>query len=147
MLNLYFSGLLSDSSLYPAREKCFLSRVSRWTLWIWNIYAGELPIESVSSVVYSLFIVLVIGLPRHGGMYFTMVYVTSAIWNCGESADMLIESLIDNLGIASNILINVLMLGAFMRGTMALNMSKILNYLSPLSYVVVSLAPKVCIWR
>lgn len=147
VLNMYFAGFLNNMALYPTEKFTFYQEYQEGvysTMTFMLAYLlNEIPFEIVSSFVFSIFVVLVIGLPRTAGMFFTMFYLACAVLNCGESIGMFFNTVLDHMGIATNVLSNVLTIGLFMGGTMALNMPgffKALNYLSPLRYAVLATA-------
>jgi ABC-type multidrug transport system ATPase subunit len=147
VLNLYFVGFFNNMSLYPIERNTFyneykdnLYSVFQFTL---SYFVNEFPMEAMSSFVLSCFIVLIVGLPRTPEMFFSMWYACTLCVNCAESVGILFNTIFDHMGIAVNILSNLLIVGIFMGGTMSLNMPvlfRAFNYISPLKYAVLMLA-------
>ncbi|CCH46551.1 Pleiotropic drug resistance protein [Wickerhamomyces ciferrii] len=144
---LYFVGMLSNVTVFPIEKSTFYQEYEDNTynpLTFMICYLiNELPFELITSFIFAIFTVLVVGLPRNGGMFFTMFYMCFGILNSGESFGMMFTSLFDHLGIAVNFVANLQVAGVFLAGTMSINVPvlyKAFNYISPLKYVVLALA-------
>lgn len=140
--NLYYVGLLNNLSLFPSQRDLFhqeyKDRVYGVTLFSSAYLIVAVPFEVIPSVFLAAVVVFVIGLPRTTGMFFTMLYVSFAAVNCGESAGIFFNSIFTHMGLVTNILANIFMLGLFMAGTMSLEMPvffQIWNFLSPAKYI------------
>ncbi|CCH42710.1 Pleiotropic drug resistance protein [Wickerhamomyces ciferrii] len=147
VLVLYFAGMISNLTVFPIEKSTFYQEYEDNTYnpltFMICYFLNEIPFETVTSFIFSIFIVLVIGLPRTGGMFFTMVYMCFAIINCGESVGMMFTTIFDHLGIAVNFVANLMIVALFLAGTMSINMPvlfKAFNYISPLKYVVLAIA-------
>jgi ABC-type multidrug transport system ATPase subunit/ABC-type multidrug transport system permease subunit len=147
VLNMYYVGFLNNMALYPNEKFTFYQEyqdgIYSTSTFMLCYFLNEIPFEIVCSFIFSIFIVLVIGLPRNAEMFFTMFYMTVLVINCGESIGIVFNTIFDHLGIATNILSNFLTIGIFMAGTMSINMPvffKAFNYISPLKYAVLACA-------
>lgn len=141
--NLYFVGLLNNLSLFPSQRNLFHQEYKDGTYGVTIFSAAYLivaiPFEIIPSVFFSAMVVFVIGLPRTVPMFFTMIFVSFACVNCGESAGIFFNSIFTHMGLVTNVLSNLFALGIFMAGTMSLQMPMFFrawNYLSPVKYVV-----------
>ncbi|ODV77493.1 ABC transporter family protein [Suhomyces tanzawaensis NRRL Y-17324] len=143
VLNLYFVGLINNISLYPIERNIFYQEykdgvygVAEFNL---SYLINELPIEIAPCLLFSALIVFAVGLPATAGMFFTMFLSCFAAINCGESLGIIMNSVFDHLGLATNIMSNITILAIFMGGTMALNMPhffKAWNWINPMKYAV-----------
>lgn len=147
VLNLYFCGLINNVTAFPIEKNTFYQEFEDNTYspitFMLCYLINEVPFEIVGSFIFSIFIVLVVGLPRNGGMFFTMFYMCVVTINAGESVGMMFTTIFDHLGIAVNFVANLLVIAIFMGGTMSLHMPilfKAFNYISPLKYGVLALA-------
>lgn len=145
--NMYFVGLLNNLSLFPSQRDLFHQEYKDRTYGVAmfsSVYTVvAIPFEVIPSLFFSAIIVFVIGLPRTPGMFFTMLYVCFACVNCGDSAGIFFNSIFTHMGLVTNVLSNVFILGLFMAGTMSLQMPMFFqawNYLNPVKYVVLLLA-------
>lgn len=143
ILNLYYVGFINNISVYPMEREYFIADFED------NLYSShsflaaytlaEIPFEIISGLVFSVFIVLVIGLPRTAAMFFTTFFASFIAINCGESIGILFNSLFTSLNVAVNSLANVLIIGIFMAGTMSINMPPFFqawNWINPMKYAV-----------
>ncbi len=141
--SLYFIGMLNNVALYPLERDFFYEEHDD------NVYTSlpfilaystlELPFEIFASIIFSVFIVLVVGLPRTAQMFFSTMYCSVIIVNCGESIGIAFNTVFKHTGFAVNVISTILSIGTCMAGIMSLNMSKVLkgfNYLSPLNYAI-----------
>jgi len=147
VMNVYFIGMINSFCLFPIEKNTFYQEYEDNTYspitFMICYFINELPIEILCSFFFSIFIVLVIGLPRNAEMFFSMLYFCVLILNCGESIGMMFITIFDHLGLAVNILSNTVVIGIFMAGTMSLHLPilfKAFNYISPLKYSVLALA-------
>lgn len=147
VMNMYYVGFLNNMALYPAEKFTFYQEyqddVYSTTTFMLCYLLNELPFEILCSFIFSIFLVLVIGLPRNPQMFFSMFYLGFVVMNCGESIGIMFNTVFDHLGIATNLLSAVLTIGIFMAGTMSLDMPVLFeafNYINPLSYAVKALA-------
>lgn len=147
ILNMYFVGLINNFSVYTVEKWTFYNEYGD------NVYSPlafstsyfftELPFELFASFFLSIFSVLVVGLPRTGKMFFTMFYLCIVGMNTGESIGTIFNTIFDHLGLAMNIISNLIIVAIFMGGTMSLNMPilfRAFNYISPLKWQVLALA-------
>lgn len=147
VLNLYFCGLINNITAFPIEKNTFYQEYEDNTyspLTFMTCYLlNELPFELVMSLIFSIFIVLVIGLPRDAAMFFSMFYMSVVTLNCGESIGIIFTTIFDHLGLAVNFVSNLLVIGVFMSGTMSLKMPilfRAFNYINPCKYAVLALA-------
>lgn len=141
--NAYFVGLLNNLSLFPSQRNLFhqeyKDRTYGVTLFSSAYSVVAFPFELIPSIFFAAMVVFVVGLPRTPEMFFAIVFVNYAAVNCGESAGIFFNSIFTHMGLVTNVLTNVFMLGLFMAGTMSLQMPKFFkawNYLNPVKYVV-----------
>nr|QFR37221.1 ABC transporter [Cyberlindnera americana] len=147
VLNVYFAGLFNNMSFYPGEKDTFYQEYED-RIYSPGVFMGvylltEVPFEIIPTFIFSIFIVLVIGLPRTARMFFTMFYMSLLSLNCGESVGIIFNSIFDHIGIAMNFLSNVIVVAIFMGGTMSLHMPilfRAFNYISPLKWAVLALA-------
>lgn len=143
VLNLYFIGFINNMTLYPTERAIFYHEYKD------NIYGvlefsgsyliNEAPVEIATCLIFAAFIVFVVGLPRTAAMYFTSFVSSFAAINIGESLSMMINSIFNHLGLASNLILNCILLAIFMGGTMSLQMPPFFqgwNWLNPMKYAV-----------
>ncbi|CCH46552.1 Pleiotropic drug resistance protein [Wickerhamomyces ciferrii] len=147
VLNLYFIGLINCITAFPIQKETFYQEFEDNTYspltFMLCYLINEIPFEIVGSFIFTIFIVLVIGLPRTGGMFFSMFYMCVLTINTGESVGMMFTTIFDHLGLAVNFVSNLLVIGIFMGGTMSINMPilfKAFNYINPLKYAVLGTA-------
>jgi len=147
ILNLLFIGFISNFSGFQIEKITFYQEYEDNTYspitFMICYFINELPFEIICSFFFSIFVVLVIGLPRNGGMFFSMLYFSIMLVNCGESVGMMFTIIFDHMGLAFNIVGAILTLFLFSGGTMSLEMPdffKGINYIAPLKYSVNSLA-------
>ncbi|KAI5954650.1 hypothetical protein KGF54_002426 [Candida jiufengensis] len=143
VLNLYFIGLINNISLYPKEREIFyqeykdgLYGVKEFTL---SYLINELPGEIIPTLIFSALIVFAIGLPRNAAMYFGMTFACFVCINIGESLGIIMLSIFDHLGVATNILGTIMTIAVFMGGTMSLQMPiffRAWNWINPLKYAV-----------
>lgn len=144
--SLYFLGMLINLACYPSERDYFYKEFDDNVYGIAPFFLGymtlEMPMELVASVVYSVFVVLICGLPRTAGNFFATVYCSFIIVGSGEALGIITNTLFERPGFVINVLSIVLSIGTAMSGLMSLQMSKVLrgfNYLSPLNYTVMTL--------
>ncbi|WLF77916.1 hypothetical protein PVL30_001639 [Lodderomyces elongisporus] len=143
VLNLYFVGLVNNISLYPFERDLFYQEyrdgiygVSEFGI---SYLLNELPTEIIPSFFFSALIVFVCGLPRNASMYFAMFCTGFVSINCGESLGIFVNSIFNQMEIATNVLSTIIIIAIFMGGTMSLHMPdffKGINYISPMKYAV-----------
>lgn len=147
VLNLYFYGLINNITAFPIEKNTFYQEYEDNTYSPFTFMTcyliNELPFELVMSFIFTIFVVLIIGLPRDASMFFTMFYMCFISINAGESVGLMFTTIFDHLGLAVNFVSNLLIISIFMGGTMSLNMPilfKAFNYINPLKYAVLALA-------
>lgn len=143
VLNFYFIGLVNNFALFPIERDLFYHEFKDG---VYNNFEFQIcyfiiesAIEMITCLIFSVFIVFVIGLPRTAGMYFSMFFTCFVSINCGESLGIMVNCIFDHLGLAINILASLMTLAIFMGGTMSLHMPmifKVFNYINPLKYAV-----------
>lgn len=143
VLNFYFIGLINNFALYPVERELFYQEYKDG---IYNslefqlsYFINESVVELVTCLVFSAFVVFVVGMPRNAGMYFSMFFVCFVAINCGESLGIMVNSIFDHLGLAINVLSTLMIMAIFMGGTMSLYMPVVFrafNYVNPLKYAV-----------
>lgn len=143
VVNLYFCGLINNISLYPSERDIFHQEYKDGTynsfVFSFAYLFVELPFEIIPSIFFAVLVVFGIGLPRTAGMFFAMFYSSLVCVNAGESLGIIFNSMIQHLGLVTNVLSNLFMVVIFMAGTMSLQMPgffKAMNYLSPIKYVI-----------
>lgn len=145
--NLYYVGLLNNLSLFPSQRNLFHQEYKDRTYGVGTFSLAYLvvafPFEIIPSFFLAAIVTFVIGLPRTPQMFLTMFYCSFVCVNCGESAGIFFNSIFTHMGLVTNVLSNVFMLGLFMAGTMSLQMPaffQVWNFLSPVKYVTLLLA-------
>lgn len=147
VLNLYFYGLINNITAFPIEKNTFYQEYEDNTYSPFTFMTcyliNELPFELVMSFIFTIFVVLIVGLPRDASMFFTMFYMCFVSINAGESVGLIFTTIFDHLGLAVNFVTNLLIISIFMGGTMSLNMPvlfRAFNYINPLKYAVLALA-------
>lgn len=143
VLNFYFIGLINNFAIFPIERDVFYHEFkdgvySNFEFQICYFIIESL-IEIITCLIFAIFIVFIIGLPRTAGMYFSMFFSCFVAINCGESLGIMINCIFDHLGLAINLLASLMTVAIFMGGTMSLYMPilfKALNYINPLKYAV-----------
>ncbi|KAK6197483.1 ATP-dependent ABC transporter [Scheffersomyces amazonensis] len=143
VLNLYFVGLVNNITLYPTERNLFYQEYKDGIYGVFEFSGSylinELPTEIIPCLFFSSMIVFVAGLPRNPGMFFSMFVTGFISINSGESLGIMVNSCFNHLGVATNILSNLVILAIFMGGTMSLQMPPFfegINYISPMKYAV-----------
>lgn len=143
VLNLYYVGLICNVSVYPSQKNLFYQEYRDGIYGVTEFsiayFINELPTEIVPSIFFAALIVFGVGLPRNAGMFFTMFASGFMSLNTGESLGIMVQSCFNHLGVATNILTNVVILAIFMGGTMSIYMPqffKVINYINPMKYAV-----------
>lgn len=141
--NLYFCGLVNNLSIYPAQRDLFHQEYKDNTYGITIFHSAyflvELPFEIIPSAFFSALIVFAIGLPRTSSMFFAVFFCSVFSMNCGEAAGIFFNSIFKHMGLVTNLLMNLFIIGIFMAGTMSLQMPeffKAWNYINPTKYLV-----------
>lgn len=143
VLNLYFVGLVCSISVYPSQKNLFYQEyrdgiygVTEFSI---GYFVNELPTEIIPTIFFSALIVFGVGLPRTPAMFFTMFATGFMSLNAGESLGIMVQSCFNHMGVATNILTNIIILAIFMGGTMSIYMPmffKVINYINPMKYAV-----------
>lgn len=140
---LYFVGMLNNMAVYPKDRAVFYREHDDGAYGVASFALSylilEIPFEIISSLLFSVFLVFIPGLPRTPSMYFAAVYCCFVIVNCGESLGIIFNTFFEHEGFALNIISTVLSLGSVMGGLLSLNMNvflKAINWLSPLKYAL-----------
>lgn len=140
---LYFVGMLNNMAVYPKDRAVFYREHDDGAYGVASFVISylilEIPFEIISSLLFSVFLVFIPGLPRTPSMYFAAVYCCFVIVNCGESLGIIFNTFFEHEGFALNIISTVLSLGSVMGGLLSLNMNvflKAVNWLSPLKYAL-----------
>ncbi|KAM9912391.1 hypothetical protein OXX69_002599 [Metschnikowia pulcherrima] len=141
--NLYFCGLVNNLSIYPSQRDLFHQEYKDNTYGVaifqCAYFLVELPFEIIPSAFFSAMVVFVIGLPRTSEMFFAIFFCSVFSINCGEAAGIFFNSLFKHMGLVTNLLTNLFIVGIFMAGTMSLQMPeffKAWNYINPTKYLV-----------
>ncbi|GEQ72104.1 hypothetical protein JCM33374_g5790 [Metschnikowia sp. JCM 33374] len=141
--NLYFCGLVNNLSIYPSQRDLFHQEYKDNTYGVVIFHSAyflvELPFEIIPSAFFSAMVVFVIGLPRTSDMYFAIFFCSVLSINCGEAAGIFFNSIFKHMGLVTNLLTNIFIVGIFMAGTMSLQMPeffKAWNYINPTKYLV-----------
>lgn len=148
ILPLYFVGMLQNVAVYPMERdvfyRDFADRAYSTSAFFMAYLANELPVEVITSIIYSVLIVFVIGLPRTVDTYFLVVFNALCITSCGESLGIIFNTLVKHTGFAVNVTSTVLSMATLMAGIMTVSLPDVLdgiNYLSPIRYAVRNLSP------
>ncbi|OWB59792.1 hypothetical protein B5S31_g1159 [[Candida] boidinii] len=141
--SLYFVGFLNNlSSFLPERdyfyEEYFDEVVDIPSFFIAYLII-ELPFEIFSCLVYSVFLVFVIGLPMTAKVFFSIFYSSFIIVNAGESLGMSFNIMVKHAGFAVNIISLFASVATSMAGLIAMDLDgflKAINWISPSHYGV-----------
>lgn len=143
VINLYFVGLVNNIGLYPHERNIFHQEYKDGTYGVLAFSLAytlvELPYEVIPGIIFSVLVVFGIGLPRTAGMFFAMLFSSVVAINSGESLGIIFNSLMNHLGLLTNVLVNLFVIAIFMAGTMSLQMPnffKAWNYINPVKYIV-----------
>lgn len=143
VINLYFCGLLNNLAVYPTQRDLFHQEYKDGaygsSVFSITYFLVELPFELIPCIIFSVLVVFGVGLPRNASMFFAMLLTSTFCINAGESLGIMTVSLVEHLGLATNILSNLVIIGVFMAGTMSLQMPpffKAWNYINPAKYAV-----------
>ncbi|ODQ83099.1 hypothetical protein BABINDRAFT_159556 [Babjeviella inositovora NRRL Y-12698] len=146
-MNFIFLGFLNNVACYPAERNTFYAEyddnIYGPLTFMLSYFVQEVPYEIFGTLFFSVFMVLVCGLPRDASMYFTVFYSTFVLCNCGESLGIFFNTVFAHQGIALNMLTAVLIIGIFMGGTMSLHMPPFFrawNWINPGKYLAGSIA-------
>lgn len=143
VINLYFCGLINNLSIYPTQRDLFHQEYRDSAYGTLVFHAAyllvELPFELAPCIFFSALVVFGIGLPRNAGTFFAMLLTSTLITNCGDSLGIICTSIFEHLGLATNVLTNIVLVAIFMAGTMSLHMPPFFkgwNYINPAKYAV-----------
>ncbi|ABN67689.2 ABC transporter family protein [Scheffersomyces stipitis CBS 6054] len=143
VLNLYFVGLVNNISVYPIERNIFYQEYKDGIYGVCEFSASyllnELPTEILPVVFFAVLIVFAIGLPRNAAMFFTMFVASFIPLNIGESLGIIVNSIFNHLGLATNLLAITISFAIFMGGTMSLQMPilfRAVNWINPLKFAV-----------
>ncbi|CDK28888.1 unnamed protein product [Kuraishia capsulata CBS 1993] len=141
--NLYYVGFISNVTAFPGARNVFYMEsedgIYGVTSFFVSYLALELPFEIVGSILFSIFIVLVIGLPRTAGMFFITVFNSFAMLNAGDTLGITINIIFTQEDLAFNVMANLSIVAIFMAGTMSIHMPSFFqawNWLNPTMYAV-----------
>lgn len=147
---LYFTGVLNNVASYPQQRDYFYAEynddVVGLNSFFFSYLALEIPFEIISSLIFAIMVVFVIGLQSSASLFFTAFYCTILVVNAGESLGISFNTAFNHAGFALNIILIFCSIGVAMAGLLAMtldNFSKSLNYLSPLHYCVMLVANNV----
>ncbi|KAF3908868.1 hypothetical protein AA313_de0202357 [Arthrobotrys entomopaga] len=149
ILPVYFVGLLQNAAIYPSERDVFYreyaDRAYSLEAFILSYTINEIPFELLSSLLFSVFGVMAVGLNRTAKMYFAVSYNVFCVVNAGESLGIIFNTFFDaSTGFAINVCSTILSLGLFMGGLMSYSVPGFLaawNHLSPLKYSIGNLLP------
>lgn len=143
VVNLFFCGLVNNITIYPSERDLFHQEYKDGAYGVPVFSAAyllvELPFEIIPCIFFSVLVVLGIGLPRTAAMFFTMLLCSTVLVNTGDSMGIICNSIFEHLGLATNVVVNLLMVAIFMAGTMSIQMPeffKAWNYINPTKYAV-----------
>lgn len=143
VLNFYFIGLINNFAIFPVERDLFYQEFKDGLYTNFEFQAVYFIIESVIEIitcfVFAALVVFVVGLPRNAATYFSMFLSCFIAVNAGESLGIFVNCILDHVGLAINVLSNLMIVAIFMGGTMSLHMPmffKALNYINPLKYAV-----------
>lgn len=143
MTSLYFVGMLNNMAIYPSERAVFYREYDDGVYGVLPFFAVyttmEIPFEIITAMLFSAIGIIVPGLSRTVGVFFSASYMAFVIVNCGESIGIIFNTLFLHEGFAINIISVLLSIGSMMGGVMSLNMPPVLkafNWLSPLKYAL-----------
>lgn len=141
ILNLYIVGILNNIALYPVERDVFYQEykdgiygVGEYCI---SYTLNELPLEILSSLIFSVLVVFGIGFKRTVRMYFVMTFCSISLINIGESIGFIVNCIFDHLGFAVNLILIVLSIAVFMGGIMSLHLPVFFhafNWINPVKY-------------
>lgn len=150
VLLLYYVGLVNNLSLYPFERDLFYTEYRDGIYGAGEFMAAyainEFPAEFLPSIVFSVLCVFSIGLPRSNEMFWSFFICSFVVILCGESLGIMVNSVFNHLGLATNLLSSLVIVAIFMGGTMSLQLPpffKAWNYISPLKYASEILMKKI----
>ncbi|KAK7208609.1 ABC efflux transporter [Myxozyma melibiosi] len=138
---MYFVGMLCNIATYPAQRDLFYREHDDGVYGVLCFLVAyalfEVPFEIVNSLIFSCLMVLVTGINRTVGMYFSSAIFCFVIVNCGESIGIAFSTVFHHPGFAVNMISVALSVGTLMSGLMSYNMMGFLkgfSYINPLMY-------------
>lgn len=147
---LYFTGMLNNISSYPQERDFFYEEYKDDVVDVNSFFFSylliEVPFEIFTCLIFTVFVVFVIGLQSNASLFFTIFYATFLIVNAGESLGISLNTIFDHPGFALNVISVFCSIGVAMAGLLAMTLGdflKAMNYLSPLHYGIMLIANKV----
>ncbi|PHH80458.1 hypothetical protein CDD80_1468 [Ophiocordyceps camponoti-rufipedis] len=145
---LYFIGMLQNVAVYPDERDVFYREADDGVYGVPAFLASytivETPFEIVSSLLFAVLVVFVVGLPRTVTMWLVSAFICFGIVSCGESLGIMFNTLFRHTGFAVNLMGIVLAVANVMAGIVSIDMPgpfQAVNYLSPIRYAVRAVAP------
>lgn len=143
MSSMFFVGMLNSIAMYPCERDLYYheDRDGAYALEAFFLYyaALEIPMEIVASMLFSLFTVFVVGLPRTTGQFFLMAYAAFCVVSCGESFGILFLTLFSHTGLAVSVMSVVLSISVHLGGVLSIDIDAFLaavNHISPVKWQV-----------
>ena len=101
---VYFVGMLLNIARYPHERHVFTREHDDITYsleaFFFQYLTMEVPFEIITSLIFSVFFVIVIGLPRTAEFFLTVSFNAFCLVNCGESLGLIFHTLFDHAGFA-----------------------------------------------
>ncbi|KAG7886199.1 hypothetical protein KL936_005116 [Ogataea polymorpha] len=147
IVSIYFTGMLNNMAAYPRERDFFYEEYSDDATNLYSFFVSytliEIPFEIFNALVFSVFLVFVVGFQYDVGLFFTMVYTSALVINAGESVGLSFNTMFDHPGFALNVISIICSVGVAMAGLLAMTLDsflRALNYLSPAHYCVMSIS-------
>ncbi|GMM32133.1 hypothetical protein DAMA08_048780 [Martiniozyma asiatica (nom. inval.)] len=141
--SLYFVGMLNNISSYPQERDYFYVEFNDDIVDLNSFFFSylfiEIPFEIISCLIFSVFMIFVIGFQINAGLFFTFFYSSFLVVNAGESLGISFNTVFEHPGFALNVISIFCSIGVGMAGLLAMtldNFLKAMNYLSPCHYSV-----------
>lgn len=150
MTALYFTGMLNNLSSYPQERDYFYDEYDDDVIGLNSFFFSylfiEIPFEVFSCLIFTVFMVFVIGFQINADLFFTIFYCTFLVTNAGESLGISFNTIFSHPGFALNVISVFCSIGVAMAGLLAMTLDgflKAINYISPLHYCVMLISNKV----
>ncbi|KAF4591871.1 ABC transporter [Ophiocordyceps camponoti-floridani] len=145
---LYFIGMLQNVAVYPDERDVFYREADDGVYGVPAFLASytivETPFEIISSLLFAVLTVFVVGLPRTVTMWLVSAFICFGVVSCGESLGIMFNTLFRHTGFAVNLMGIILAVASVMAGIVSIDMPgpfQAVNYLSPIRYAVRAVAP------
>ncbi|KAJ2995287.1 hypothetical protein HDV02_000890, partial [Globomyces sp. JEL0801] len=136
-----FSGLLNSVAVFPNDKRLFMyefsDRLYSVTPFFITYMMIEIPIEVISSFIFSIFGLILIGFQLNLTSFLCMTLTSFCLVNLGESIMMILSTVFDHLEFTVNIATSALGIANIMSGMLSADMPVFLdriNRVSPVPY-------------